>query len=258
MAYTSVTNKGLGSWSWMGHTLTSMDYIYSSKYQNTSDQKMRLGTKVCTHDGREFAYVQFVETGQACAEGTVLVPSPQTTLGTLTVTNITSADNTAQFPYVTLSGAAWTEGKYAGWWCEATGGTAGNLTWVRRVVWNTADTLYFERAWPAAPAANDDYSVFNPYVVARCDGSSQLIAPSGVGIGAITDDYFGWMQTKGLCEAVLVDAVTTASNLLVPSNAAAGNAEIYATGGVTTIFATAVTAGGTSTPCMAQLWGCAA
>jgi len=67
------------------------------------------------------------------------------------------------------------------------------------VVGNSADHLFLDRALTTTlNAADADITLFNQYHVAPATASTEVI-PVGVAPITVTDEYYFWMQTEGVC-----------------------------------------------------------
>lgn len=232
--------------------------IYDSRYQNIAtsarDVPLMIGTMYQTWDGRIFKYVKFTDSASA-AVGNVLGPVADSTL-----TDITGFSNAVDAPYVEDTAAGWTAGAFVGFYVTITGNTGIGQT--RRVIGNTTTRLWLERSFVTDPATDSDLTIWSPHSTRLTPAASALLQRvSGVSIGTIATTQFGWMQTYGTCERVIVDAAIGSTNfLIVPSNANAGTAEA-AVGAATadeTFFAYAKLAGGTAQGTPAFLFACQA
>jgi hypothetical protein len=72
----------------------------------------------------------------------------------------------------------------------------------------------------------------NSYKVSidRAGGSSIGRIPAGVGIGAITKDYYGWVLVRGVHNSVLSDGSVAAGEAVVPHASVNGSIDTAATG----------------------------
>lgn len=187
--------------------------VGQNEWQNivgTEANRPQIGTKVCYNDGREFVYVQM--TGGAAALGTVLeqaavvaedtVSSSSDLLRIENMTGLTAGAHVGDFAYID----------------EGTG--EGQC---RRIVANGTTWLELDRPLVTALAiADSDVTIIRPFrVIAATAAVTTPVA--GVSVGVITQNYYGWMQTKGICEHVLVDdTATVAGQYMVVDDAAAG------------------------------------
>lgn len=221
---------------------------YQTEGQNPQNP-LYLGMVWPWHNGARFRYVQFKD---AMTEGEICEWQDD-----VAVTNITSA--AADRKSVTLAAAGWTVNQFAGFIFYVTA-TGNNEGYARYVVENSTDTLYFDDAFPAAFAANDDGILMNPGIVKK-HTATQQIPVAGVAVTDITDEYCGWMQIGGVCMRVANDAtVITKGMILIPSNATAGTAEPAVAAGPAIEtgcpFATALNGSDASEGVIASLWGC--
>lgn len=258
MPYNSrISDITRGNFAWNGPPPAFMgEDIYNSRYQDitgTGDyQALMIGTQYQTWDRRVFAYVKYTDAGASAAAGNVLGPLANTTL-----TDITGFSNASDAPYVEDTAATWTPGAFVGFWCNI--GTGTGLGQTRRIIGNTATRLWLERAFVTAPDTTSDLIIWSPYstrLTPAASGITQRV--SGVSIGAITTAQYGWMQTYGVCERVIVDAILTSNNLICPSAATAGTG-LMAVGATTedeTFFAYGLQVGGTAQGTPAFLFAC--
>lgn len=95
-----------------------------------------------------------------------------------------------------------------------------------------------------------DLAVANGYVVTIADaaddsivsidisgGSSIAVKAAGVGIGAITADYYGWVLVKGVHSSVLSDGSVAAGEYVVPHASTNGSIDTAAAGSTVAITA---------------------
>lgn len=230
--------------------------LRESRYQNVQDVEgtatypmPELGQGYTTYDGRVFRFVKFTA---AAAEGNVLTHAAPVAIGT-TVTSDSS------FTELTKTAAFGTVNQYQGYFCSVTAGGQNGFT--RRVVGNTADTIFLEDPLPGALNGSSTLSLWHPYAVRlTVAGAANTRKVCGVAIGTITGNgYFGFMQVFGHCDTVLVDAAVAGDGVLTGSSAVAGQA-LEATSSLLTSapFATSqnTQVGGTNVGIPAFLWGC--
>jgi len=174
---------------------------------NDSIAKEVIGSIRKLVDGRVFRYVKM--TGAALAQGKLVRPAAVTA-----ITNLTSATGTgpdgATTTIITDADGAMTTDAYVGYYFQvATGGTGS--TEAIKIVANTATTLTLEKSIGTALAAGgtDDGEIIPPKGVVRL---TAVTTPSqntaGVGIGTITENYFGWVQKEGQGNVICSSAVT--------------------------------------------------
>lgn len=260
MPYNSrITDITKGNFTWNGPPPVFMgEPIYDSRYQNISasgrEQPLMIGTMYQTWDGRIFKYVKYTDSASA-AVGNVLTQVADSTL-----TDITGFSNSVDAPYLEDTAAGWTAGAFVGFYVTITGNTGIGQT--RRIIGNTTTRLWLERSLVTDPATDSDLTIWSPHstrLTTTSGGLSQRV--SGVSIGTIATTQYGWMQTYGWCERVIVDATitSTANNfLIVPSDATAGQAEaaVGATTEDETFFGYAKLTGGTNQGTPVFLFAC--
>lgn len=197
----------------------------------------RLGLAADNHEGTR---VRFVENASlvALAEGDVLIPVDLVASAAITG----SADGKTLSGFVGLRPNEWMGGlAYVS--AAATGDSS-----CARITGNTATEVFLERSTirsGLAAVTGATVQLFHPWRVQKSKAALGLVqAVSGVCYGAIPAQsvaggvyaggvsYYGLMVTRGIAERVKVDAATGAggSQLLVPSNANAGQAEVVAAG----------------------------
>lgn len=184
---------------------------------NDSTAQETLGAIRELNDGRAFRYVKI--TGGTCALGQV-----NTIASATAITNLTSADGTgpdgATTTIITDGDASWTTNAYVGYYYQTTTGGTGSTEPIK-IVANTATTLTLEKsiATGLASGATDDGEIVAPLAVAAIAGAGDLDQPvSGVGIGTITQNYYGWTQIRGYA-AVLGDTLTEGESICPGGNA---------------------------------------
>ena len=205
--------------------------IFSTKLTaNDSTAQEALGGLRELADGRRYRYVQM--TGSAAALGQVLMPATK-----VAVTNATSADGTgpdgATTTIITDSDASWTSDAYKGWYYQTATSMTGSTEPIK-IVGNTATTLTLEKSITTAltSAGTDDGTLQAPRAVVQKNSADDLTAVlCGVGIGTITENYYGWIQTRGYAAVI--------------STAALVDGEVCSSGGATTAGQAVVRAGAT-------------
>lgn len=201
---------------------------------NDSSAQEDIGAIRVLQDGRKFRYVQM--TGSAMAEGKIAVPAAVTV-----ITNLTC--DTAK-KVITDSGASWTPNAYVGYYFKVTTGGTGSEE-PRKIVANTVDTLTLEKALGTALAAGgtDDGEIIPPkgvVVLSTASDASQVV--SGVGIGTITQNYFGWLQIQGFASVIGTLALTE-SQPCTPAGGTTGEAA-DASAATDTVIGVTLAAGG--------------
>ena len=186
-------------------------------------------------DGRAFRYVKM--TGASATEGMVLVPA-----AVVAITSTASGGSSVENNVVTDSAGAMTINQYVGYYFKVnTGGTGSEEA--RKIVANTATTLTLERPLGTAASADSAEIIAPLGIVVKCTAADLDIAVSGVAWGAITQNYYGWVQVRGYANVLSTAALT--EGLMTSSGGAtlAGQAADYAAANDNYI-GTAVAAGG--------------
>lgn len=184
---------------------------------NDSTAKEIIGAIRELADGRAFRYVKM--TGGTCALGQV-----NTIAAAVAISNLTSADGVgpdgATTTIITDSDASWTADAYVGYYYQTTTGGTGSTEPIK-IVANTATTLTLEKSIATALAAGgtDDGEIVAPLGIAAIATANDLDQPvSGVGIGTLTQNYYGWLQIRGYA-AVLGDTLTEGESICPGGNA---------------------------------------
>ena len=181
---------------------------------NDSTAQETIGAIRKLEDGRTYRYVKM--TGQAITAGLLVKPA-----AVVSITNLTS--DTAK-KVITDSDAAWTANAYVGYYFKVLVSMTGSEEAIK-IVANTVNTLTLERALTTGLTAlgTDDAEIIAPpgvVVIAAISDQSQPV--SGVAIGAITQNYYGWVQIKGFGNVVGTNLTETQP--ITPGGATAGYA----------------------------------
>ena len=194
--------------------------LFSTKITaNDSTAQEELGAIRELADGRRFRYTKM--TGTALALGEIVMPATK-----VAVTNATSANGTgpdgATTTIITDADGAFTADFYKGWFFQVATGMTGSTEPIK-VVGNTATTLILEKSITTAltTAGTDDGELLAGPAASILSTANDLdVAVNGVGIGTITQNYFGWVQVAGWA-AVLSDAIAEGESVC-PGGDAAG------------------------------------
>ena len=196
---------------------------------NDSTAKETLGAVRELEDGRKFRYVKM--TGADGALGRVYVRAANVTL-----TDITSADGTGPDGATTTvitdpSVSTWTTDQYKGYYFRVDTGKTGSEEAIK-IVGSGVNTLTLEKQIGTACASTDDGLILAPRGTAlKCSADDLTAILTGVGIGTITENYYGWVQTRGYAAVI--------------STAALVDGEVCSSGGATTDGQAVVRAGAT-------------
>ena len=216
----------------MAYQGNTVSKIFSTKLTaNDSTAKETLGTVRELADGRKFRYVKM--TGADGALGRVYVRGAVVSI----TTNLTSANGKgpdgATTTIITASDESYTPDAYIGYYFKVTTAMTGSEEPIK-IVGNTATTLTLERQLGTAcnSAGTDDATLQAPRsVVQKCSADDLTAVLCGVGIGTITQNYYGWVQTRGYAAVI--------------STAALVDGEVCSSGGATTAGQAVVRAGAT-------------
>ena len=146
-------------------------------------------------DGRRFRYIRM--TGGNCALGTVLMPATLVTVTDVSAAGTTVGPDGATTTLITDADATWTNDAYINWYFQvATAGTGSQEP--IKIVGNTKTTLTLEKSITTTVVAGDDGEILAGTGAGVISSSGDLdIACVGVGIGTITQNYYGWVQVGG-------------------------------------------------------------
>jgi len=204
---------------------------------NDSTAQEVIGAVRFLEDGRAFRYVKM--TGAAATEGMVMVPAAVVSISAAATGGATATSN-----IVTVAAAAYTPNAYVGYYFKVnTGGTGSEEA--RKIVANTVNTLTLERALGTA-ASSDSAEIIAPKGIVVKSTASDLDTPmSGVSIGTITQNYYGWIQIEGYANVLSTSALTEGAMISPGGATTAGQAADYAAAN-DCYLGVAVAAGGTN------------
>ena len=178
----------------------------------------KLGAIREIEDGRRFRYVKM--TGSALALGEIIMPATK-----VSITNLTSASGNgpdgATTTIITDADATWTPDAYINWYFQCATSMTGSTEPIK-IVGNTATTLTLEKSITTALAAagTDDGEILAGNAAGILTTADDLDIPVlGVGIGAITQNYYGWAQTGGI-GPMITDAAAEGESVCPGGNAA--------------------------------------
>ena len=273
----------------MNHIQLPSEALHSSRYQgcasdqsvNNTNPALPLGFKYETYDGRCFRFVEN-STATAFVEGNVLSP--------LTLATMTAATTDATGLVITGTAPAATQyaDQYRGGYAWINAGTGKGFS--RRIVANSAGTtstagmtFTLERSIGAS-LSSLTIKIIHPWrvqlaPVVATNGTAGIVGvsygavPAQTGSGMFVGggvSYFGWMQTRGICESVLLDvggtltgpAASALAGALIGPVTTAGKASPMANSGIANddswpwakIYGAILTAADFDTHCMAQLY----
>jgi len=192
----------------MAYQENAASSVFATKLTaNDSTAKEALGAIRELVDGRKYRYVKM--TGGALAQGKLVRPAAVTA-----ITNLTSATGKgpdgADTTIITDADGAMTTDQYVGYYFQVATGMTGSTEAIK-IVANTATTLTLEKSIGTALTAlgTDDGEIIPPKGVVRLTAvTTPSQNTSGVGIGTITENYYGWVQFKGEGNVICSSAVT--------------------------------------------------
>lgn len=167
-------------------------------------------------DGRKFRYIKM--TGSALSLGLLVMPATK-----VSITNLTSA-TVGGTTVITDSDATWTVNAYVGWYYATLTAMTGSQEPIK-IVGNTATTLTLEKqiATALTSAGTDDGEIIAGTAAGVLTAVTDVGQPViGVGIGTITENYWGWVQIRGI-GAVVGDS-TAENESMCPGGNAVGQA----------------------------------
>lgn len=172
---------------------------------NDSTAQLPIGTIRRLEDGRAFRYVQM--TVGALAIGQLVKAAAVVDIDDLSTADGVGPDG-ATTTIVTKSGATWTPDAYVGWYFKADTGGGGTEEAIK-IVGNSATTLTLEKSIGTDMTADDDGEIVAPLgVVIITTTTTATQKACGVGIGTITQDYFGWVQIRGYANVLATTGLT--------------------------------------------------
>lgn len=218
--------------------------IFSTKLTaNDSTAKETLGAVRELEDGRKFRYAKM--TGSAGDLGRVYTVATKVSL-----TDITSADGVGPDGATTTvitdpSQTAWTVDQYKGWYFKVDTGKTGSEEPIK-IVGSGVNTLTLEKQLTTACVSTDDGEIIAPLGTVKKSVVDQVDDPvSGVGIGTITENYFGWIQTKGYA-AVLSTSALSEGDVCTGGGATTAGQAADRAGADDQLIGTCIAAGGTN------------
>ena len=203
----------------MAYIESTPSTIFETKLTaNDSTAKEELGMTRNGSNGRAYRYIQM--TGSALSLGGLIMPATK-----VAVTNATSADGTgpdgATTTIITDDDATWTVDAYKGWYFQCATSMTGSTEPIM-IVGNTATTLTLEKSITTdlASGGTDDGEIVAGNGAGILTTANDLDIPClGAGIGTITENYYGWVQIRGM-GAMLSDAITEGETVSPGGNAA--------------------------------------
>ena len=207
--------------------LSGLPTVFGIKvYEESSDQKHPLGTKGITLDGRIFRYGQ---ANGSCAVGKIC------TVADLVANHEDRACNTFAIGdtsvTVTLGATAVTENYYAEGYLvvnDDTGeGTAYPIESNPASSGSEDITVYLKQPIHTAAGADTTVTlVANPWRdVATSAGDSKVDIGAGVPLITVTDNYYAWFQTGGMCPVLSNATVPVAGQPVCVADTTAGSVE---------------------------------
>lgn len=172
---------------------------------NDSTAQEDIGTIRRLVDGRTFRYVKM--TGGGLSMGKLVKPAAVVDIDDLTCADGTGPDG-ATTTIITYATGGWTAGAYVGWYFKADTGATGSEE-ALKIVGNTASALTLEKSIGTDMADDDDGEIIAPLgsvVITAIDTTTQKAC--GVGIGTITQNYYGWVQIKGYGNVIATTGLT--------------------------------------------------
>ena len=174
-------------------------------------------------DGRAFRYMRM--TGSAGALGNIYMSATK-----VAVTDATGASGKgpdgATTTIITDSDAAYTTNDYINWYFKVSTSKTGSEEAIK-VVGNSATTLTLEKSIGTALAVGgtDDGEILAGTAAGILSTTSELDIPIvGIGIGALTQDYYGWVQVRGIGNVISTSALSEGAAFSSGGTTTAGQA----------------------------------
>ncbi len=171
-------------------------------------------------DGRQFRYIRM--TGGAIALGQLVVAATKVTITDASATSSTIGPDGASTTLVTDPDADWTPDAYINWHFQVATALTGSTEPIK-VVGNTKTTLTLEKTITTAMVADDDGEILAATAAGKISAvtdTHQVVI--GVGIGTLTQNYYGWVQITG--PAAVISHAITENEVACPGGAAGGEA----------------------------------
>lgn len=201
-------------------------------------------------DGRKFRYIKM--TGSALSLGLLVMPATKVGCTDVTSANGTGPDG-ATTTIITDANATWTPNAYVGWYYANLTAMTGSQEPIK-IVGNTATTLTLEKqlATACSSAGTDDGEIIAGtaagILTAVTDEGQPVI---GVGIGTITENYWGWVQTEGI--AAVVGDTLTENESISPGGNAVGQAIVSTNDSDNVIIGNVIATAGNNEPATCQI-----
>jgi len=217
--------------------------IWSTKLTaNDSTAKESIGAVRELADGRKFKYVKM--TGGALAAAQLAIPATTVDIDDLTSANGVGPDG-ATTTIITYSAGTWTPDAYIGWYFKTDTSMTGSEEAIK-IVGNSATTLTLEKQITTALAAGgtDDGEILAPTGVVKISAvDSQSQAVAGVGIGTLTQNYYGWIQTWGYGNVLATSGLTEGQTTMPGGATSTGQAADGGTSVDEVVLGTTIAAG---------------
>ncbi len=197
---------------------------------NSSTQECALGTKVVTPDGRAFRYVK--------AGGTALVvgklyDGPANVSDHTNIAVASTAAIGATQVTVTLGATAATANQYAGGTLIVNDATGEGQTFTIKsnpaADSSASLTLTLDDDEPIVTALTTDSEVSlipNQYNGVIIHATTETGVPVGVAVTEITDNYYGWVQTRGPVSVLSDSSISELGSAVAASETTAGSATV--------------------------------
>ena len=200
-------------------------------------------------DGRRYRYIKM--TGTAGALGQILMPATKVTVTDATSANGVGPDG-ATTTIITDSDATWTVDAYINWYFQLATSMTGSTEPIK-IVGNTATTLTLEKSIATALAAGgtDDGEILAGNAAGILTTANDVdVATVGVCIGTLTQNYYGWVQVRGIA-AFQSDAIT--EGLTVSPGGNADGSGLATASQDDLVIGVCIAASGTNENCMVDL-----
>jgi hypothetical protein len=196
---------------------------------STNELGIALGTEIRDNRGNVFRYIKASE---ALVEGDVVTQVAEAAWDSGILVDGALAAGATKVHIDTISTDA-VANAYAGYYiaqaCAASKGKAYRIKSHDAFSAGVDADLYMSDPLSEAFANDVALRIFNPFLYEKVDADTEVI--KGVAIGAITADYFGWVQVAGFFQAIKcghsASAAVVLDEPLIPVAANAGAVQGY-------------------------------
>ena len=204
----------------------------------------KLGAVRVLGDGRAYRYMKM--TGTDGLLGNTYMPATLVSVTDATAASGTGPDG-ATTTIITDSDAAFTVDAYINWYFKVTTAMTGTEE-ALKIVGNSATTLTLEKSITTTLAAGgtDDGEILAGNATGMLSTASDSgVSILGIGIGTLTENYYGWVQVRGIGSVISTAALTEGASFSSGGATTAGQAADRA-GADDNYLGVTIAAGGTN------------